>query len=157
MKGDPRIIDLLNDVLTGELTAINQYFLHAKMCLNWGYMYLGKKIYEESIDEMKHADKLVERILFLDGLPNLQKLNKIAIGQNVIEILKNDLAFESATVPRLNAGIQLCRDVGDNGSETLLTYILVESEKHVDWLESQLELVSQVGDAHYLAQQIREK
>src|SRR5215469_2005617 len=105
MKGDPRIIDLLNEVLTGELTAINQYFLHAKMCLNWGYMYLGKKIYEESIDEMKHADKLVERVLFLDGLPNLQKLNKIAIGQNVIEILKNDLALESGTVPRLNKGI----------------------------------------------------
>jgi bacterioferritin len=155
MKGDPRIIDLLNDVLTGELTAINQYFLHGKMCLNWGYEHLGKKIYEESIDEMKHANKLVERILFLDGLPNLQKLNKIAIGQNPIEILTNDLALELGTVPRLNAGIQLCRDAGDNGSEDLLTHILVESEKHVDWLESQLELVKQVGDAHYLAQQIR--
>ncbi len=155
MKGDPRIIDLLNEVLTGELTAISQYFLHAKMCLNWGYEYLGKKIYEESIDEMKHADKLVERVLFLDGLPNLQKLNKLSIGQTVIEILKNDLALESGTVPRLNKGVQLCRDLADNGSEELLTYILVESEKHVDWLESQLELVSQMGDAHYLAQQIR--
>jgi bacterioferritin len=155
MKGDPRIIDLLNEVLTGELTAINQYFLHAKMCLNWGYKHLGKKIYDESIDEMKHADKLVERILFLDGLPNLQKLNKIAIGQTVIEILKNDLALESGTVPRLNKGIQFCRDTGDNGSEELLTYILVESEKHVDWLESQLELVQQVGDQNYLSQQIR--
>jgi bacterioferritin len=155
MKGDPRIIDLLNEVLTGELTAISQYFLHAKMCLNWGYEYLGKKIYEESIDEMKHADKLVERVLFLDGLPNLQKLDKLSIGQTVIEILKSDLALESGTVPRLNKGIQVCRDLGDNGSEELLTYILVESEKHVDWLESQLELVSQVGDAHYLAQQIR--
>jgi bacterioferritin len=155
MKGDPRIIDLLNEVLTGELTAISQYFLHAKMCLNWGYEHLGKKIYEESIDEMKHADKLVERVLFLDGLPNLQKLNKLAIGQTVIEILKNDLALESGTVPRLNKGVQLCRDVGDNGSEVLLATILVESEKHVDWLESQLELVGQVGDAHYLAQQIR--
>jgi bacterioferritin len=155
MKGDARIIDLLNEVLTGELTAINQYFLHAKMCLNWGYKHLGQKIYDESIDEMKHADKLVERILFLDGLPNLQKLHKIAIGQTVIEILKNDLAFESGTVPGLNKGIQLCRDTGDNGSEELLTYILVESEKHVDWLESQLELVNQVGDQNYLAQQIR--
>jgi bacterioferritin len=155
MKGDPRIIDLLNDVLTGELTAISQYFLHAKMCLNWGYQHLGKKIYEESIDEMKHADKLVERILFLDGLPNLQKLHKIAIGQTVIEILKNDLTLESGTVPRLNKGIQLSRDLGDNGSDALLTYILVESEKHVDWLESQLELVQQVGDVQYLAQQIR--
>jgi bacterioferritin len=155
MKGDPRIIDLLNEILTGELTAISQYFLHAKMCLNWGYEYLGKKIYEESIDEMKHADKLVERVLFLDGLPNLQKLNKLSVGQNVIEILKSDLALESGTVPRLNKGVQLCRDIGDNGSEELLMYILVESEKHVDWLESQLELVQQVGEAHYLAQQIR--
>ena len=155
MKGDPCIIDMLNEVLTGELTAINQYFLHGKMCLNWGYDHLGKKIYEESIDEMKHAQKLVERILFLDGLPNLQKLDKIAIGTSVIEILKNDLAFELGTVPRLNKGIALSRDVGDNGSEDLLSHILVESEKHVDWLESQLELVQQVGDAHYLAQQIR--
>ncbi len=155
MKGDPRIIDLLNEVLTGELTAISQYFLHAKMCLNWGYEYLGKKIYEESIDEMKHADKLVERVLFLDGLPNLQKLNKLSIGQTVVEILKNDLALESGTVPRLNKGVQICRDIGDNGSEELLMYILVESEKHVDWLESQLELVAQMGDSHYLAQQIR--
>jgi bacterioferritin len=156
MKGDPRIIDMLNDVLTGELTAINQYFLHAKMCLNWGYDYLGKKIRDESIDEMKHAEKLVERVLFLEGLPNLQKLHKLVIGTNVIEILKNDLALEHGTVPRLNAGIKLARDVGDNGSEDLLTHILVESESHVDWLESQLELVKQVGDAQYLAQQIRE-
>ena len=156
MKGDPRVIDLLNEVLTGELTAINQYFLHGKMCLNWGYKHLGKKIYEESIDEMKHANKLVERILFLDGLPNLQKLNKLTIGTSVVEILKNDLDFELGTVPRLNKGIALCRDVGDNGSEDLLTHILVESEEHVDWLESQLELVKQVGDAHYLSQQIRD-
>jgi bacterioferritin len=155
MKGDPRIIDMLNEVLTGELTAINQYFLHGKICLNWGYAYLGKKIYEESIDEMKHANKLVERILFLNGLPNLQKLGKLTVGTNVIEILNNDLAFELGTVPRLNAGIQLARDVGDNGSEDLLTHILVESESHVDWLESQLELVKQVGEANYLAQQIR--
>jgi bacterioferritin len=155
MKGDPRVIDLLNDVLTGELTAVNQYFLHAKMCLNWGYQYLGKKIYDESIGEMKHADKLIERILFLEGLPNLQKLNKLAIGQGVIEILKNDLANELQTVPRLNKGIQLCRDLGDNGTESLLTSILVESEEHVDWLEAQLTLVAQLGDAHYLSQQIR--
>src|SRR6516164_265110 len=125
MKGDTRIIDMLNEVLTGELTAINQYFLHGKMCLNWGYDHLGKKIYEESIDEMKHANKLVERILFLDGLPNLQKLGKLTIGTTVIEILNNDLAFELGTVPRLNKGIQLARDVGDNGSEDLLTRILV--------------------------------
>jgi bacterioferritin len=155
MKADARILDLLNEILTGELTAISQYFLHAKMCLNWGYDHLGKKIYEESIDEMKHADKLVERILFLEGLPNLQKLGKLSIGQGVVEILNNDLAFESQTIPRLNAGIKLCRDVGDNGSEDLLTRILVDSEGHVDWLESQVELVKQVGEQNYLAQQIR--
>jgi bacterioferritin len=155
MKGDPRIIDLLNEVLTGELTAINQYFLHARICLNWGYQHLGKKIHDESIDEMKHADKLIERILFLDGLPNLQRLGKLAIGQTVVEILKNDLALEMQTVPRLNAGIQTCRDAGDNGSEELLTRILVDSEHHVDWLESQLELVHQAGEPNYLAQQIR--
>jgi bacterioferritin len=155
MKGDPRIIDLLNEVLTGELTAVSQYFLHAKMCLNWGYEHLGKKIFAESIDEMKHADSLVERILFLDGLPNLQRLGKLAVGQTVVEILKNDLALELSTVPRLNKGIQTCRDTGDNGSEALLSRILVASEGHVDWLESQVELVNQLGDAHYLAQQIR--
>jgi len=155
MKGNPSVIALLNEVLTGELTAINQYFLHGKMCLNWGYQHLGKKIYEESLDEMKHANKLVERVLFLDGLPNLQKLGKLAIGTSVIEILKNDLALEMTTVPRLNNGIAACREAGDNGTEELLTQLLVESESHVDWLESQLELVAQVGEAHYLAQQIR--
>ena len=156
MKSDPRIIDMLNDVLTGELTAINQYFLHARMCSNWGYEYLGKKIYKESIDEMNHADRLVQRVLFLDGLPNLQKLNKLTIGTGVIEILKNDLAYELSTIPKLNQGMATCRDLGDNGSEDLLRHILVESEEHVDWLESQLELVKQMGDVHYLAQQIRE-
>jgi bacterioferritin len=157
MKGDPRIIDALNEVLTNELTAINQYFLHARMCQNWGYAYLGNKIYKESLDEMKHADKLIERILFLDGLPNLQKLNKLAIGTSVVEILKSDLALESATPPLLNTTIALCRSVGDNGSEELLTEILVDSEEHVDWLEQQAELLKQVGEAHYLAQQIREE
>ena len=155
MKGDPRVIDLLNEVLSGELTAISQYFLHARMCKSWGYEHLGQKIYEESIDEMKHADKLVERILFLEGLPNLQKLGKLSVGQTVVEILKSDLAFETQTIPRLNKGIQLSRDAGDNGSEELLTRILVDSEHHVDWLESQVDLVAQVGEAHYLAQQIR--
>src|ERR1700678_979206 len=117
MKGDPKIIDLLNEVLTGELTAINQYFLHARMCKNWGYDHLAERIRKESIDEMKHADKLIERVLFLDGLPNLQKLGKVNIGISVIEILKNDLAAELVAVPLLNRGIQTCRDLGDNGSE----------------------------------------
>jgi bacterioferritin len=155
MQGNPRIVDLLNEVLTGELTAVSQYFLHAKMCLNWGYERLGKKIYDESIDEMKHAARLVDRILFLDGLPNLQRLGKLTIGQAVVEILRSDLALELQTVPRLNDGIRLCRDQGDNVSEDLLTRILVDSEGHVDWLESQLELVRQAGEQNYLAQQIR--
>jgi bacterioferritin len=155
MKGDPRVLDLLNEVLTAELTSVNQYFLHAKMCLNWGYLHLGKQIYQESIDEMKHSDKLIERILFLDGLPNLQRLGKLTIGQTVVEILTNDLGLETPSVPRLNRGIQLCRDAGDNGTEELLTRILVDSEHHVDWLESQLELIKQAGESHYLAQQIR--
>src|ERR1700678_4396456 len=157
MKGDPKIIDLLNEVLTGELTAINQYFLHARMCKNWGYDHLAEHIYEESIDEMKHADKLIERVLFLDGLPNLQRLGKLAVGTTAIEILQNDLALEATTPPRLNQGIRLCRDVGDNATEDLLTHILVDSEHHVDWLESQLELARQVGDANYLSQQIRKE
>ncbi len=155
MKGNPKVIDLLNEILTGELTAINQYFLHARICKNWGYKFLGDYIYKESIDEMKHADRLIERILFLDGLPNVQKLDKINIGTTVLEILKNDLAFEMVAVPRLNRSIQICRDEGDNGSEDLLTKILVSEEEHVDWLEAQLELVRQVGEAQYLAQQIR--
>jgi bacterioferritin len=155
VKGDQRILDLLNEVLTGELTAVSQYFLHAKMCLNWGYEHLGAKIYKESIDEMKHADKLVERILFLEGLPNLQKLGSLSIGQSVTEILQSDLSLELATVPRLNAGVTLCRDLKDNGSEELLLRILVDSESHVNWLESQVELVKQVGEQNYLAQQIR--
>jgi bacterioferritin len=155
MKGNPKVIDLLNEILTGELTAINQYFLHARICKNWGYTHLGEHIYKESIDEMKHADRLIERVLFLDGLPNLQKLDKISIGTTVVEILKSDLALEMIAIPRLNSSIKICRDEGDNGSEDLLTKILVSEEEHVDWLEAQLELVKQVGEAHYLAQQIR--
>jgi bacterioferritin len=156
VKGKPRIIDLLNDVLTGELTAINQYFLHSRMCANWGYKTLAEYIRKESIDEMKHADVLIERVLFLEGLPNLQKLGKLAIGTTVLEMLKNDLAVENTAIPLLNNGIQLCRDEGDNGSEELLTNILVAEERHVDWLEAQLELVKQVGIENYLSQQIRE-
>jgi bacterioferritin len=155
VKGDPRVLDVLNEVLTGELIAVSQYFLHAKMCLNWGYEHLGAKIYKESIDEMKHADKLVERILFLEGLPNLQRLGNLAIGQTVSEILRSDLAHELGTVPRLNAGITLCRELRDNGSEDLLTRILVDSEGHVEWLEAQVELLTQVGEQNYLAEQIR--
>jgi bacterioferritin len=154
MKGDPKVIDLLNEILTGELTAINQYFLHAKMCQNWGYQRLHEHIRKESIDEMKHADQLIERVLYLEGLPNVQRLGKINIGQSVLEMLKNDLAVETVAIPLLNKSIETCRQIGDNGSVELLEDILVSEEEHVDWLEAQLELVKQVGEANYLAQQI---
>lgn len=156
MKGDPKIIDLLNEVLTGELTAINQYFLHARMCKNWGYLRLAEKIYHESIDEMKHADKLVERVLYLEGLPNLQRLGRLQIGVTVPELLKNDLDVELQAVPRLRDGIRLCRDLGDNGSQDLLLEILKAEEDHIDWLETQLDLLKNLGEPHYLAQQVRE-
>jgi bacterioferritin len=156
MKGDAKIIDLLNEVLTGELTAINQYFLHARMCSNWGYKRLAETIRKESIDEMKHADRLIERILFLEGLPNVQKLGKLAIGTSVVEILKNDLGLEMIAIPLLKRAIPVCRDTSDNTSEHLLIDILKSEEEHVDWLEEQLELVKQLGEPHYLAQQIRE-
>jgi bacterioferritin len=156
MKGDPKVIDLLNEVLTGELTAINQYFLHARMCRNWGYKHLAERIYKESIDEMKHADALVERILFLEGLPNLQKLGKLLIGTTGHEILKNDLALEMQAIPMLNRHIETCRALGDHGSDELLRKILVSEEEHVDWLEAQLTLIQQLGETHYFAQQIRD-
>ena len=155
MKGDPKIIDALNEILTGELTAINQYFLHAKMCQNWDYKRLYDYFRKESIDEMKHADMLIERILFLEGLPNLQRLGKLNIGQTVVEMLKNDLGVEAVAIPLLNRSIEAARQAGDNGSEALLKNILVSEEEHMDWLEAQLEQVKQVGEAHYLAQQIR--
>lgn len=156
MKGDPKIIDQLNEILTGELTAINQYFLHAKMCQNWGYKRLYEHIRKESIDEMKHADELMERILFLEGLPNVQRLGKVNVGQTVLEMFKNDLAVEMEAIPRLNRSIDAARAAGDNGTEHLLVEILTSEEEHVDWLEAQLELVKQIGEANYLAQQIRE-
>lgn len=156
MKGDAKIIDLLNEILTGELTAINQYFLHARMCGNWGYDRLEEHIKKESIDEMKHADLLIERILYLEGLPNVQRLGKINIGQTAVEVLKNDLALEVVAIPLLNKSIQTARDLGDNGTEALLTDILRSEEEHTDWLETQLELVKQLGEVQYLTQQIKE-
>ncbi len=156
MKGDPAVIDLLNEVLTGELTAINQYFLHSRMCKNWGYQRLASYIYKESIDEMKHADRLIERVLFLDGLPNVQRLSKVQVGQTVPEIFKNDYAVEMVAIPLLQKAIRVARDVSDNGTEDLLVNILTSEEEHVDWLEAQIELIKQVGEAHYLAQQIHE-
>jgi len=157
MKGNPQVIQVLNEVLTGELTSINQYFLASRIFRNWGYERLSKKLYKESIDEMKHADSLIERILFLDGLPNVQKLDKVHTGESVAEQLKLDLDTEQTAVSRLNSGIKLARDLGDNGSAELLEDILKSEEEHIDWLEAQLELVKQVGEQNYLAQQIRKE
>ena len=153
---DPKVIEVLNDILTGELTAINQYFIHSEMCANWGYGRLHAYIRKESIDEMKHAESLMERILYLDGLPNVQRLGKINIGETVQEQLTVDLALELDALPRLNSGIEVCKEAGDNGSRLLLEQILASEEEHVDWLEAQLDLISQVGIENYLAQQIKD-
>jgi bacterioferritin len=155
MQGDRAVIELLNEVLTAELTAVNQYFLDAKMCANWGYERLAEKFRDESIGEMKDADALIERILFLDGMPNLQRLGSVRVGETVPEKLQLALQLEHEAIQRLNTGIASCIGAGDHGSRELLDHILEGEEEHADWLESQLELVRQVGDAHYLAQQIR--
>jgi bacterioferritin len=157
MQGDKKIIEILNDVLTAELTAINQYFVHSEMCENWGFERLQKIIRKHSIGEMKHAEELIERVLFLEGIPNVQRLGKINIGENVPEMLKLDQALELDALPRLNKGIETCRELGDNNSRHLLEEILHDEEEHVDWLEAQLSLLEQVGAQNYLAQQIREE
>jgi bacterioferritin len=154
MRGRPEIIDALNEILTAELTAVNQYWLHARMCENWGYERLWKHVREESIDEMKHADKLIERVLYLEGVPNVQRLGKISVGQTVPEQLKLDLDVERAAVARFNQSIELCRSLGDHGSRELLEDMLESEEKHVNWLEAQLTLIAQMGEPQYLAQQI---
>jgi bacterioferritin len=157
MKGSQKVVDLLNNVLTNELTAINQYFLHARMCENWGYERLWHKLRDESIDEMKHADKVIERILYLEGLPNLQKLGNINVGQTVDEQLKLDLALEAEAIPVLNKGIELCRAEGDNGTADLLEDILEDEEEHANWLEAQAVLMKQAGLQNYLAEQIKKE
>ncbi|HYS92247.1 MAG TPA: bacterioferritin [Candidatus Acidoferrales bacterium] len=156
MKGHDDVITLLNEVLTAELTAINQYFIHARMCENWGYERLWKKLREESIGEMRHADRLIARILYLEGVPNVQRLGKVNVGQTVPEQLRLDLDLERAAVLALNNGIERCRSLSDNGSRDLLEEILVSEEGHIDWIEAQLELIRQAGEANYLAQQIKE-
>jgi len=156
VKGDQSVIELLNEVLTAELTAVNQYFLDSRMLANWGYGRLAKRFYDESLGEMKDADELIERILYLEGLPNLQRLGSVLVGEIPTEKLSLALDLEKEAVTRLNGGIALCTERGDNGSRELLEKILEGEEEHADWLESQLELVRQVGDAHYLAQQIRD-
>lgn len=155
MKGDKAVIDLLNEVLTNELTAVNQYFLHARICENWGYERLYKKLREESIGEMKDADALIERILYLEGLPNLQKLGKVNVGESVPEMLKSDLELEHHAIGVLNKGIEACRRAGDNGSAEILEEILHGEEEHANWIEAQQTLLDQVGAAAYLAEQMK--
>jgi bacterioferritin len=154
MQGHADVIKLLNDVLCAELTAINQYFIHARMLENQRYTKLAKHAQEESIGEMKHAQEVIDRILYLDGVPNMQKYMKINVGQTVPEQHQFDLATEKDAVERLNKGIELCRGLGDNGSRVLLEAILKEEEGHIDWLEAQLLQIQQLGLENYLAQQI---
>lgn len=154
MKGDKAVIEELNKILTNELTAINQYFLHARMCQDWGYKALGDKIYHESIDEMKHAQELIDRILFLEGMPNVQKLHAITIGQKVPEILKADLDFEYKAIPDLKAAIKVCFEKEDHVSREMLEHILVAEEEHVDWIESQMQMIGDMGVENYLAEQM---
>jgi bacterioferritin len=156
VTGNDEVLEILNAVLTAELTAINQYFVDAKMFANWGYERLAKHFHDESIDEMKDADELMERILFLDGLPNVQRLSSVRVGETPAEKLQLALALEVEAVERLNAGVARCNELGDTGSRDLLADILHGEETHADWLETQLELVRQLGDTAYLAQQIHE-
>ena len=154
MKGNTKTIDALNEILTAELTAINQYFVHAKMCENWGYDRLTEANRNESIGEMKHADTLIERILYLEGVPNMQRLGKVRVGETVPEQLKLDHKLELEAIPMLNKAIAFAVEVADNGTRELLEGILRSEEEHVDWLEAQFDLIKQVGEQNYLAQQI---
>ena len=154
MKGDTKVIEFLNKALTNELTAINQYFLHARMYKNWGFAKLNEKEYQESIDEMKHADRLIERILFLEGLPNLQNLDKLMIGENPREMLECDLKLELIAVPLLKTAVAYCESVQDYVSRELFEHILESEEEHIDWLETQLELIDKIGLENYLQSQM---
>jgi bacterioferritin len=156
MHGKTKVIDALNDILTAELTAINQYFIHHKMLENWGFPALAKHKYEESIEEMKHADVVIGRILFLDGVPNMQRLGPVKVGEDPIEQHELDLALELEAVARLNAAIALCVAESDNGTRDLLEHILKEEEESVDWHERQLHLVRTLTKERYLAEYIRE-
>ena len=154
MRGNESVLEFLNEVLTAELTAINQYFVDSKMMENWGYKRLADKVRADSIDEMGDAEKLIDRILYLEGVPNLQRLGTVRVGETVPEKLTLALQVETEAIDRLNRGIALCTEVGDNGSREVAETILAGEEEHADWLETQLELIRQVGEAHYLAQQI---
>lgn len=157
MRGNDEVIACLNDCLKAELTAINQYFLHAEMMENWGYQKLANYTRKESIEEMRHAESLIERILYLDGTPTMSELFPLAIGKTVKEQFQNDLALEMIALPRLNKAISVATAAADNGSRDLFEKILVDEEQHVDWLEAQLHMMSEVGEANYLAQQIHKE
>lgn len=157
MQGNPKVLTALNEALREELTAINQYFLHAEMCENWHYRKLGGYIKKQSIDEMKHAEILIERILFLDGTPNLTELMKLTVGRNVKEQIESDLKLEIEAVALYNRAIQIARDEGDNASRELFERLLKDEEDHVDWLEAQVYQIGEIGYERYLSQQIRGK
>jgi bacterioferritin len=154
LKGNQKVIDILNEVLSAELTAINQYFIHAKMCEDWGYLKLYEHIEKESIDEMRHAEVLIARILYLEGTPNMDKYFKLRIGKNFEQILENDYALESEAVNRLQRGIKICTENDDHGSQELLKQILSDEELHIEWMESQKHLISEIGIANYLSKQM---
>ena len=155
MKVDAAIIEALNDVLTAELTAINQYFIHYKMCADWNYDRLAKAFRDESMEEMQHADKVIDRILYLDGLPNMQRYGNVLVGENVKEMHEVDLQIEKTHVDRLNKAIVLCREKDDNGSRMLLEVILRDTEEAVDWIEAEQDQIAQMGIENYLAQQVK--
>ena len=156
MRSSDEIVEILNDCLTAELTAINQYFVDAKMCANWGFERLASRFREESIGEMKDADELIERILYFEGVPNMQRLGPVRVGESVVEKLRLALDLEKEAIVRLNSGIAVCVAQADNGTRHLLESILRGEEDHADWLETQLELVRQLGDALYLTQQVED-
>jgi len=156
MRGDPAVIEALNGILTAELTGINQYFVHAKMCENWGYRRLYKHNYDESIDEMKHADRVIGRILFLDGVPNMQRYMPVRVGESVPEQFRLDLALELDAVKRYNEAIALCTAQGDAGTRELLEHLLKAEEDSVDWHEAQLGIIGTIGAERYLAEQLKE-
>jgi bacterioferritin len=157
MQGDPKVIEQLNSALKEELQAINQYFLHAEMCENWGYERLSEYIKKQSIDEMKHAEALIERILFLDGTPNMKEPMTLTIGRNVREQIKSDLDLEVHAVKMYNNAVNIAREASDNASRELFERLVKDEEEHVDWLEAQVHLIEEIGYERYLSEQIREK